>query len=541
VNGTVGSGDSGDRSRRSGIMVPLFSVPSSRSWGIGEIGDIAEVAAWLTSAGQRVLQLLPINELPLHETSPYSAMSAMAIDPQFITLPLVEEFAAAGGEDGLDPVLRDELARVRHAPAVNYQRVRALKHTVLRRVHQRFVSGPLTVDSPRARAFRDFTAAQAWWLDDYALFRALHARYDERPWTEWPEPFKSRDHRALAAARVELADEVAYRQYLQWLADDQWRAARRAAGRVALFGDLPFMVAMDSADVWARQDQFRLDTSVGVPPDAFSADGQDWKLPAYDWDAFAARDFEWLRHRARRNADLFGGYRVDHLVGYYRTYFRPLNGGPPQFSPADEPSQTRLGERVLDVFRQSAAEIIAEDLGTVPDFVRESLARLTVPGCKVMRWERAWHTPNQPFIDPANYPTLAMATSGTHDTEPLAVWWGLASAAERAAVLAIPSVGRNLTEETRAAALVSPEFSEPLRDALLRALVESASSLVILPIQDVFGLVDRINQPAVVDDVNWTWRLPWPSDALLREPESAAAAHRLRGWSVSAGRWTIDP
>ena len=522
--------------RRAGLMVPLFSAVSSRSWGIGEIGDIAPLAEWLAGAGLRVLQLLPINELPPHETSPYSAMSAMAIDPQFITLPLVDEFQAAGGVAGLDLLLQAEISRLRGTPGVDYRGVRTLKHAILRQAYRMFVDGPLAEDTARGRAFREYAAAESWWLDDYALFRALHVQRGEQPWTEWPEPLKRRQPAALAAARTELGDEIGYRTYLQWIAHEQWRTARRAASPVTLFGDLPFMVALDSADVWARQDDFRLDTSVGVPPDAFSAEGQDWKLPAYDWPAITRRDFEWLRHRARRNADLFGGYRVDHLVGYYRTYFRSLDGGPPQFSPPDEPSQTAQGERVLAVYREAGAEIIAEDLGTVPDFVRASLARLEVPGCKVMRWERAWHTPGEPFIDPADYPVRAMATSGTHDTEPMAVWWRHASPEERAAVLAIPSVGRDLTDAEKAEALARPALSLPLQDAILRALIASPATLVILPFQDAFGLSERINQPSVVDEVNWTWRMPWPSDRLPRQPEAMAAARQLRSWTSASGR-----
>ena len=116
--------------------------------------------------------------------------------------------------------------------------------------------------------------------------------------------------------------------------------ARRDAGNVALFGDLPFMVSGDSADVWARQDEFRLDASIGVPPDAFSETGQNWEMPVYRWDVLAERGFDWLRDRARRNAALFDGYRVDHLVGFYRTYFRPHDGSAAQFSPPDEPSQS---------------------------------------------------------------------------------------------------------------------------------------------------------------------------------------------------------
>src|SRR6185503_19006862 len=241
-----------------------------------------------------------------------------------------------------------------------------------------------------------YVTEQAWWLDDYALFRALHACHAERAWSDWPEPLRGHETAALAAARTDLGDEILFRQYLQWLAGEQWRAARRATGDVALFGDLPFMVSGDSADVWARQDEFRMDASVGVPPDAFSETGQDWGLPVYRWEVLAERDFDWLRDRARRNADLFDGYRVDHLVGFYRTFYRPDDGSPPQFTPDSQDDQRALGERVLGVFREPGSEIIAEDLGVVPDFVRASLARLSIAGYKVFRWERQWHAEGQP-------------------------------------------------------------------------------------------------------------------------------------------------
>jgi len=221
---------------------------------------------------------------------------------------------------------------------------------------------------------------------------------------------------------------------VQWLAGDQWSAARGRAGDVALFGDLPFMVSGDSADVWARQDEFRMDASVGVPPDAFSETGQDWGLPVYRWDVLAERDLDWLRDRAHRNADLFDGYRVDHLVGFYRTYFRPHDGSPAQFIPDEQDAQQALGERVLSVFREPGSEIIAEDLGVVPDFVRASLGRLSIAGYKVFRWERHWHTEGHPFRDPVEYPAVSVATSGTHDTEPLEIWWEDIPREEREAV-----------------------------------------------------------------------------------------------------------
>ena len=519
-------------SRRAGILVPLFSIPSSRSWGIGEIGDIERMCRWLDSAGQRVLQLLPINEMPPGETSPYSALSAMAIDPQFIALDDVEDFREIGGEAGLEDDMRRELDGVRVSPAIDYRRVRALKNTVLRRSFAQFLAREWTSGTRRAAALKAYTEEQAWWLEDYALYRALKAKHDECAWKDWPQPLRARDAAALAAAREELAGEILYRQYVQWLAGDQWGTARDRAGDVALFGDLPFMVSGDSADVWARQDEFRLDASVGVPPDAFSETGQDWGLPVYRWDVLAARDYDWLRNRARRNADIYDGYRVDHLVGFYRTYFRPQDGGEPAFVPADQPDQVTQGEAVLAVFREPGTEIIAEDLGVVPDFVRESLARLDVPGYKVLRWEREWTSDGQPFKDPSTYPPVSVATSGTHDTEPMVIWWEGAPRDERSAVLEIPSIRQHLAADDATAAVESAGLPHAVREAMLESLYASGSDLLLLPIQDVFGWRDRINQPATVGEDNWTWRLPWPADRMPTEPVAIAVARQLAEWSA---------
>jgi 4-alpha-glucanotransferase len=523
-------------SRRAGALIPLFSIPSSRSWGIGEIGDISSMARWLEAAGIKILQLLPINEMPPGETSPYSALSAMAIDPQFITLDDVEDFAEVGGERALEPALRARLDAVRVAPRIQYAEVRGLKDIALRRCFARFRSIDLSGDTKRAAAFRAYVAEQGWWLDDYALFRALHACHEEHAWFDWSESLRTHESRALAAARSELGDEILFRQYLQWLAGEQWRAARRATGGVALFGDLPFMVSGDSADVWARQDEFRMDASVGVPPDAFSETGQDWGLPVYRWDVLAERDFDWLRDRARRNADLFDGYRVDHLVGFYRTFYRPQDGSAPRFTPDSEDEQQALGERVLGVFREPGSEIIAEDLGVVPDFVRASLSRLGIAGYKVLRWERQWHLEGQPFKDPREYPTVSVATSGTHDTEPMVIWWEDASRAEREAVVAIPSVRALLTDEDLAAADM-PRMPHALHEALLETLFASGSNTLILPIGDIFGWRDRINQPATVTESNWTWRLPWPSDRMSTEPGAMQVAKQLAEWCARHERF----
>ena len=517
--------------RRTGLLIPLFSAPSTASWGIGDIGDIAPLTTWLAGAGCRVLLLLPLNEMAPGQQSPYSALSAMAIDPVFIRVPDVEEFRAAGGEAALPRAARQALESVRQSAHVDYAAVRSLKHDALRDAFCRFYEVEWNRDSERARAFREFVARQAWWIEDYALFRAIHAHEEERPWTEWPEALRRRDPPAIDRARRERSRDVIYYQYLQWLAAAQWQRAREAAAArsVALFGDLPFMVDYDSADVWARQQQFRLDLSLGVPPDAFSATGQDWGMPVYNWDVIAADDFRWLRDRARRAADLYDGFRVDHLVGFYRTFGRPRAGGDGIFTPEGERAQTALGERVLAILSEPGAEIVAEDLGTVPDFVRESLDRIGVPGFRVFRWERQWHRDGQPFRDPADYPPVSIATSGTHDTEPIATWWDLADADERRKVAEIPSA-RRLGD------IADRPFDPAVRDALVETLFGAGSDLLLFPVQDVFGWRDRINEPAKVDDQNWTFQLPWPSDRLIDIEDAAERQRFLRALSEKYGR-----
>jgi 4-alpha-glucanotransferase len=505
-------------------MVPLFSLRSSESWGVGEFADLPVFAKWLSDAHQALIQILPITEVPVAETSPYSALTAMALDPIFIRVTAVPDFAAAGGEDGLPIVERELLDAARRAPRVRHQDVRRLKDVSLRRAFEHFRDRG-NGGGDRVARLEAFTRENASWLDDYALFQALRSRCGSRPWWEWPPPLRYRDIAAIEQARQELAPEIAFRTYVQWIASEQWSSARRAAAPVRIFGDVPFMISADSPDVWTRQSEFRFDATVGVPPDAFSETGQDWGLPPWRWEAMAENDFEWMRQRARRTADLFDGFRLDHLVGLYRTYIRPLDTSAKAFfAPQDEATQLRLGEKLVSIYRETGAEIIAEDLGTVPEFVRASIRRMNVPGFAVMRWERKWSDPDKPYVDPADYPEISVAASGTHDTEPLVSWWDALEDDEQQQVLHLRSVQRHLSVTAR-----------PF-DAIVAALLDAQSQLAILPLQDVFGWPDRINTPAVVQEENWSWILPWPVDRLREIPEACERAHLLGRWTKEAGR-----
>ncbi len=514
--------------RQAGVLIPLFSLHTNSSWGVGEIPDIVPFARWASAAGFSVVQMLPVNEAARGQNSPYTALSAFAIDPVYLALEMVEDFAAAGGHDALSPEERLALEAARSAPRIRWDEVRRLKSRALEASFRSFLEREWKRRSVRGCQLETYAREQAAWLSEYALFVALHDdRYRGASWTEWEEPLRRREAGALAAARADLSERILFRTYLQWQLDLQWHAARRSAQAtgVELMGDLPFMVATDSADVWSRPFDFRLDARVGVPPDQYSETGQDWGLPVYRWDVMEKNDYEWMDERARRGADLFGLYRVDHVVGFYRTYYRPLDGGPPAFIPESQADQVKNGEQVMAILSQRA-RVIAEDLGTVPDFVRASLTRIGLPGYRVLRWEKN----DSVFRDPAEWPALSVGTTGTHDTESMADWYDDLAEKERRALLQIPGLAR-MRER-------APEsFDEGVRDALLELVYSSGSDLVLLPFQDALGTRERVNTPGTVTAENWSCRLPADMARLAADEASRA---RLRGLALRgrrAGPW----
>jgi 4-alpha-glucanotransferase len=514
--------------RQAGVLLPLFSLRSPSDWGIGEIPDLLPFARWCASCGFSVAQLLPVNEASRGQHSPYGALSAFALDPVYVSPSALEDFEAAGGPEALTAEERRRLEALRASPSVRWDEARALKRRAFEIAFERFHRDEWSRRTSRARALEDFARQEAAWLEDYALFVALHdVEMGGRPWMDWPAPLRDRDPAALGDARARHSKHILFLTWLQWQAEEQWDAARAAANAtgVELGGDLPFMVAFDSADVWARRGDFRLDARVGVPPDAFSATGQDWGLPVYRWDVMERNGYAWLEERARRMADLYDLYRVDHVVGVYRTYFIPNDGGPRAFVPDTEPAQTRNGEGVLGIFSKGA-RVIAEDLGVVPDFVRASLVRLEVPGYRVQRWEKNWEAGGDAFRDPAKWPAISVATTGTHDTDSVADWFDGLPPEERRQLLALPQLEVLRTRGVE-------RFDDGVREALLEMVYSAGSDLVLLPFQDAFGARERVNVPGTVTEDNWTYRIPMELSALAADSATRA---RLHGLAVRSGR-----
>ncbi|HEY2106454.1 MAG TPA: 4-alpha-glucanotransferase, partial [Candidatus Binataceae bacterium] len=493
--------------RAAAILLPLFSLRTNNDLGRGHIGGLRPFAQWMLEMGHRVLQLLPLSESAAGENSPYSALSVFAIDPLYISV---------GGLAGVaEPDLQRALAQAGGRRSIPGPELRALKLPLLAAAFAHFRTHG---GADERKDFAEFAAENHHWLEDYALFRALKDRFGWTYWKQWPQALRNFDRQAIAAARRELEQPVAMYSYWQFLARRQWNQAHAelAALGVSLSGDLAFLPASDSSDVWANQHLFILDRLVGAPPDAFSAAGQRWGLPMPNWARMRADDLRWWRERARHAARLFDLMRIDHVVGFYRTYsFGPDSEAAGEFYPRDEEAQREQGEALFTMLKEEIGEdtLIGEDLGTVPPWVRISLAALGVLGLKVFRWEKQdWRTPHERFIPPAQYPELSVAVTGTHDTETVAQWWREAAAAERAQLAKAMNFPNRVD-------LKAPRLDPALLDAILEPLYAAPSRLVLAPVQDLFGWDDRINLPGSIADTNWTYRLPQTIERLAADPE----------------------
>jgi 4-alpha-glucanotransferase len=508
--------------RIAGVMVPLFSLRTHDDAGIGDIAALHAMVDLAAAMGHRGILLLPVDETTPGEASPYTALSLFAIDPIYI------------GLEGLAGVTPDAIARVRRALA----QVAASERVTIRAARLELLEAAahyFTVHRDERAAVDDFAARNRGWLDDYALFRALKERFNFAAWEEWPDELRRREPGAMEHARAELAGPIGKYIYWQFLAHRQWAEVRAhaRARRVLLGGDLAFSPGRDSAEVWANQEQFDLERTVGAPPDGFNPHGQYWGLPAPRWEQIRAGGFALLRQRTRYARQLYDFIRVDHVVGLYRTFsfgLAPKADG--RFSPAAEPEQRAQGEAALGAILDEAGQmiVVAEDLGVIPSFVHVSLSTLGVPGYKVMRWEKVHEaTPAEALLSPADYPELSLATTGTHDTDTLAEWWDKAPADERARVLRVLGLATAAERGTRIT-------FDNVRDAMLTALYAAPSRLVIIPIQDLFGWRERINLPGTVGAANWSWRLPLAIEDMINHPAFAARLAQLRAMIARTGR-----
>ena len=492
--------------RVAGLLLHPTSLPGR--FGIGDLGPGTDAFLdWLAEAGQGLWQVLPLGPSAFGN-SPYGCLSAFAGNPLLIS---PERLVADG--------LLSE-ADLSDAPAaspdeVDFGAVIPWKRGRLHAAWRRFLAErPMELTGALSAFVED--PAQAYWLEDWAMYAALKGRFGGREWSSWDRAPRLREPKAMARARRDLSEEVEFQRFVQFLFFRQWARVRAEANRrgIQVMGDIPIYVAPDSADVWAHRRLFTLDedgraeTVAGVPPDYFSETGQLWGNPLYRWERLAEEHFAWWIERVKVNWRLADLVRIDHFRGFAAFWEVPAH------------EQTAMngrwveapGARLFTAIRAVLGDVpfVAEDLGVITDEVRDLLATTGFPGMKVLQF--AFGEDDHEYQPHRHVPNGVVYT-GTHDNDTTRGWWDGTDAATRARALDyLGTDGREIEWD------------------LIRSASTSVAERVVVPLPAVFGLGNeaRMNTPGK-DRGNWTWRA-------RREEFTLERAARLRRLASLSGR-----
>ncbi|KUO22048.1 4-alpha-glucanotransferase [Streptomyces dysideae] len=409
--------------RSYGLLVQLYSLLSQRSWGMGDLGDLAELAAWAGRAlGAGFVQVNPLHAavpgVPT-DPSPYRPSSRRFPDPVHLRVEDVPEFGYVEDRERVRALL-ERAGRLRESvlekgALIDRDAVWEAKREALELVRE------VPLEPGRQAAYADFLAEEGEALEDHATWCAL-AEVHGSDWRSWPEGLRDPRSAETARARGELMDRVDFHCRLAWLTDAQLtatqRAAREAGMPVGIVHDLAVGVHPEGADAWAQQEYFAAGMSVGAPPDAFNARGQDWGLPPWRPDRLAASGYTPYRLLLRALFRYAGALRIDHVMGLFRLWWVPQGQPPTEGAYVRYDAEAMLAILVLEAARAGAV-VIGEDLGTVEPGVREALRERGVLGTSVLWFERDWEGDGRP-LPPDHWRSDCLATATTHDLPPTA-------------------------------------------------------------------------------------------------------------------------
>ncbi len=468
--------------RASGILLPITSLPSP--YGIGTLGKAAyEFVDFLKKAHQRYWQVLPIGPTSYGD-SPYQSFSAFAGNPYFIDLDtLVGEGLLQSDEVNAHDWGWD-------SAKVDYAKIYASRFIVLRQAYER--SGHK--NTPEYKAF---CQDNVFWLDDYAFFMALKFHFGGQGWADWEDDIRLRKPKAVKEYKAKLADDIDFWKFLQFKFFEQWDRLKAYANEngIKIIGDIPIYVAMDSADTWVHGELFQLDDQMnpikvaGVPPDNFSADGQLWGNPLYDWEIMEADDFAWWKERMGASAKIYDVIRIDHFIGVVKYYAIPAGSTTAATGKWMPGPGAKLTTAINSVLGDSL--VIAEDLGVSNEKVEALLKKMNYPGMKVLQFGFDGGSDNV-FL-PHNITENYVVYGGTHDNETLVGYFC--------------DDNKDIEELRYAVEYLHCETIGEIPEAIIRVGFMSCAHTVIYQLQDYLGLDNsaRMNFPSTLGG-NWEWR-----------------------------------
>ena len=555
-------------------MIPAFSPRREGDLGIGDTLALRQGIDWASEHLVAFIQLLPINENGADE-SPYSAISSTALDPIYLAF---DQDEIPGISKSDVSTARTQLGSSLDAEKIDYSAVRSVKRRLLELAWSKFgQAGPELIAE-----FEEFKKSENDWLEEYCLFRFLMEHHGESlTWDHWPDDSNTPEGGRAFIEKLRTLDAEAtdYRlgffAFVQWLCFRQWRALRAHADsrNVKLMGDVPIGISWHSCDVFFQRQEFHLDWCGGSPSEGmgqsdpfFQQWGQNWGIPLYRWDHMEADGFIWWKKRISRLTDIFQMFRLDHILGFYRIYAFPWlpesnheyinlsheeaaakNGGrlPQWFLRPDDTVENKAQNRAdgdvrLRAILQAAedAEIIAEDLGWVPDYVRPHLADLDIAGFRIPHWDCNEH--GHPTLGNC-FPENTFAAFSTHDHDPVnGIWRGCREAIERHQRQPTEQSGWQADGASNTLRILSefagiptsghapcPPFTEGVRLRLIKSLFASNSRYAVLMITELFGIDERINHPGTTGEQNWRFRLPWTFEQIQSSPELSETCRKL--------------
>jgi 4-alpha-glucanotransferase len=463
--------------RRSGVLLHISSLPSP--YGMGSFGKSAyEFVDFLHQAEQTYWQILPLGPTSYGD-SPYQTFSAFANNPYFIDLDLLIEEGLLTKEDIQSTYYSDRY--------VEYKELYEERFIVLKKAFHRF--------NRNDYKFQQFTFDQRKWLFDYAFFMALKVYHQGASWESWQEDLRLRKPETMEHYKDLLQEDIIFYEFLQFKAFEQYHHLKHYANKkgIKLIGDMPIYVSYDSSDVWANPNYFYLDEKrmpievAGVPPDNFSADGQLWGNPLYDWDHLAKDDYAWWVDRVSASMQLFDMIRIDHFIGFQNYFAIPFG----HKSAVLGTWKKGPGIELFHVIKRQLGEvnIIAEDLGVITDDVRKLLKSTGFPGMKLLQF--AFDSREESDYIPHLYERNVIAYTGTHDNETTAQWFEKLPAKDLEYCLSY----------------INHTSGNPV-DSLIKATLSCVADTAIIPMQDwlSLGVEARMNIPSTTGN-NWKWRM----------------------------------
>lgn len=416
------SGDKWEKTgvnRRSGVALPLFSIRSKKSIGIGEIPDLRYIIDWCKITGMSILQLLPLNELG-NDNSPYNAISTFALEPMYLCLSKLKQTNLRQ----FRKEIQDTGKLFSSDPGKVDYGIRKAKMNILRKIFS-------NCDLSDNKSFEKYISDNFYWLKYYCIYKILSDMNSGRIWQSWELKYKYIVPASIEKILSEYKNEVKFYCWIQWQLFEQMKSLKRYAKKkqVLLMGDIPFLVSRNSADVWAYKNYFKLDRSSGAPPDMYFSKGQKWGMPPYNWENIEADNYGYLKRRLKYAENFYDMFRIDHFVGLFRVWTIELNtpeelgGLKGKFDPEDEQDWEDHGRKILNVMLECTSMMpCAEDLGTVPEVSEKVLSEYGITGVNVQRWEKKFEN-KIVFLKPEKYRINSTATVSTHDSSSLPAWF----------------------------------------------------------------------------------------------------------------------